>query len=113
MSKFRKESVRLSINLIKIIDLKTSFLYKSGKFYVSEYRKDNRDPIEFLLYLTLKPMQFKIVLLILGYVTIEYCFALILTLYKLISAFDKTVLLRHGSFCGIEIFVSECNPSHS
>lgn len=70
------------------------------------YRVKYKNPIELLIQLTLEPMQFKIVLLILGYVTCQFSFALILTIYRMLSTFDKKILLRHGSFGGIEIFVS-------
>lgn len=70
------------------------------------YREKYKNPIELLIQLTLEPMQFKIVLLILGYVTCQFSFALILTIYRMLSTFDKKILLRHGSFGGIEIFVS-------
>ncbi|XP_045474906.1 uncharacterized protein LOC123680833 [Harmonia axyridis] len=70
-----------------------------------KYRNKYKDPLILLLYVTLEPMKFKIILLVLHYVTFQFSFALCLTIYRMLSTFDKEILLKHGSFGGIEIFV--------
>ncbi|XP_044755126.1 uncharacterized protein LOC123314078 [Coccinella septempunctata] len=71
----------------------------------TSFKRDSLDPLILLLYITLEPMKFKIILLVICYVTCQFSFALCLTIYRMITTFDKAILLRHGSFGGIEIFV--------
>ncbi|KAK9881822.1 hypothetical protein WA026_017334 [Henosepilachna vigintioctopunctata] len=72
---------------------------------MKEFRRNMKDELKLLLYLTLYPMKFKPIFLYIIYVACQFSFALCLTTYRLLSTFDKNLLLKHGSFGGIEIFV--------
>ncbi|XP_045473732.1 uncharacterized protein LOC123680091 isoform X3 [Harmonia axyridis] len=50
-------------------------------------------------------MNFPPVKLCIFYVFCQYGFATSLTIYHLLDKFDQQTLMKHGSFCGIQIFV--------
>ncbi|XP_044754660.1 uncharacterized protein LOC123313736 isoform X2 [Coccinella septempunctata] len=61
--------------------------------------------MDLLIRLTFEMLTFSPIKMIIIYVFCQYSFATLLTIYHLLDRFDTKTLLKHGSFCGIQIFV--------
>ncbi|XP_045473731.1 uncharacterized protein LOC123680091 isoform X2 [Harmonia axyridis] len=70
-----------------------------------ETKKIANDRLRLLIRLTFDVMNFPPVKLCIFYVFCQYGFATSLTIYHLLDKFDQQTLMKHGSFCGIQIFV--------
>ncbi|XP_044755191.1 uncharacterized protein LOC123314135 [Coccinella septempunctata] len=72
---------------------------------LKEMKRGSKDRLQLLIRLTFGAMNFPPIRIILIYVFCQYSFATILALFHLLRKFDTKTLLRHGSFCGFQIFV--------
>ncbi|XP_045473987.1 uncharacterized protein LOC123680238 [Harmonia axyridis] len=72
---------------------------------LGDRKKKSKDRLKPLLDFTIEKFSLLPVRICLFYVFCQYSFATFLTFYHLLETFDPQELLKHGSFCGIQIFI--------
>ncbi|XP_044754546.1 uncharacterized protein LOC123313644 [Coccinella septempunctata] len=72
---------------------------------LGERKKRCKDRLRPLIRYTFQTLTYRPVWFCFFYVFCQYFFATSLTIFHLLRKFDQETLLKHGSFCGIQIFV--------